>query len=397
MAASMPTAVVALIGSFDELPPGVQASTQRLNAILQAVSDAHSMPGGLGTFVVGGSMHCGSEHNVVFQRIEGPSTPLRLIVQKAGVDIFVRLYEWSTGGVLSAIVDAKTAVADDRRRVQCCRRFTTALGMPKCATCMLEAAVLHTVEGELIQGVRATDYRLNILLAALLDCGEDGMRVGDVHFACAVAGNKVSLTVELPYQAYPWSPSGLRTAIGDLRLRVYYAADDGVDCPECDGNMATYWAACMPKCPECFMGEVFSAAPSSELIPGVAATEERLGAILTLAHGIELDIDDLDLVGGTAEVPEHGFDIGRSGGRLTVVVTHKCDADDYLEAPTLFQSHYPWSTEGVMTAIQEVREAIASDGVRVACRVCSMEGAQIPAALGMQECVRCALKISLGL
>ncbi len=393
----MPTAVVALIESFDELSPGVQVSTQRLNAILQAVSDAHSMPGGQGAYVVGGSMHCGSEHNVVFQRVESPKTPLRLIVQKAGVDIFVRLYEWSTDGVLSAIVDAKAAVANDRRRVQCCRRFMTALGMPKCATCMLEAAVEHSKTEELIPGVRATDYRLNILLSALLNCDEDGLRVGGVHFACANDGNKMLLTVELPYEVYEWCPRGLMQAIGDQRLRVYYVADERVECPECDGSMPTYWAACMPKCPDCFLEEVFSAAPSSELIPGVAATEERLGAILTLAHGIELDIDDLDLVGGTAEVPEHGFDLGRSGGRLTVVVTHKCNADGYLEAPTLFQSHYPWSTEGVMAAIQEVREAIVSDGVRVACRVCSMEGAQIPAALGMQECVRCALTIALGL
>ncbi len=118
---------------------------------------------------------------------------------------------------------------------------------------------------------------------------------------------------------------------------------------------------------------------------------------MTLAHGIELDIDNLDLVGGTAEVPVHGFDLGRSGGRLTVVVSHKCDAGVFLDVPTLFKSNYPWTTEGVMTAIQEVREAIASDATRGACRVCSMEGAQIPAALGMQECVRCALTIALGL
>mgnify|MGYP002810120337 CR=1 FL=1 len=91
------------------------------------------------------------------------------------------------------------------------------------------------------------------------------------------------------------------------------------------------------------------------------------------------------------------FYIGRFEGMLTVVVTHKCDADVETAIPTLFKSDYPWSTEGVMTAIKEVREAIASDGVRGACRVCSMEGARIPAALGMQECVRCALRISLGL
>ena len=80
---------------------------------------------------------------------------------------------------------------------------------------------------------------------------------------------------------YPWSTRGLMAAICDMRLRVYYAADDGVDCPDCDGNMATYWATCMPKCETCFLAEVFNAAPSSELIPGVAATEERLGAIMT--------------------------------------------------------------------------------------------------------------------
>ena len=257
--------------------------------------------------------------------------------------------------------------------------------------------MLHTEEDELIPGTRATDRRLTTILAAISDFEEDGLRVGDVSFAVAISGSTVSLELEPAFAQYPWTPRGLMAAICDVRLRVSYAADDGADCPDCDGNMATYWATCMPKCPECFLKEVFNAAPSLELIPGVAATEERLGAILTLAHGIELDIDDLDLVGGTAEVPEHGFDLGRSGGRLTVVVTHKCDADDYLEAPTLFQSHYPWSTEGVMAAIQEVREAIVSDGVRVACRVCSMEGAQIPAALGMQECVRCALTIALGL
>ena len=82
---------------------------------------------------------------------------------------------------------------------------------------------------------------------------------------------------------------------------------------------------------------------------------------------------------------------------LAVVVTHKCDADVEAAIPILFQSHYPWSTEGVTAAIQEVREAIASDRARVACRICSMESVQIPAALGMQECARCALRIALGL
>ena len=110
-----------------------------------------------------------------------------------------------------------------------------------------------------------------------------------------------------------------------------------------------------------------------------------------------MNIDELDLVGGTAEAPEHGFDLGRAEGRLTVVVTHKCDADVFIEVPTLFRSHYPWTTDGVMTAIHEVRAAIVSDRARVACRVCSMEGAQMPAALGMKECVRWALRISLGL
>ncbi len=131
MAASMPTAVISLIESFDEISPGVPASTQRLNAILQAVAATHSQPGGQGTFVVGGSQHCGSEHVVVFKRVDCAETPLHLTVQKEGWVIFTHFYKWSTDGVLCAIADAKTAVADDRRRVRCCRRFMTALGMPR--------------------------------------------------------------------------------------------------------------------------------------------------------------------------------------------------------------------------------------------------------------------------
>ena len=124
MAASMPASVVKHITSFLELAPGTRATPARLNAIMQAV--ANNM---FGVMVNGGGTEGNAKHTTILATEDGSGTRLlRLKVKPATEDeddaeasdpIFKCNYPWTPDGMLAAIVDAKTAIADDKLRVAC--------------------------------------------------------------------------------------------------------------------------------------------------------------------------------------------------------------------------------------------------------------------------------------
>ncbi len=88
--------------------------------------------------------------------------------------IFTQMYMFTADGCREALVDAKTAAADHARRVKCgCDvRVWTASGMPKCVMCIMNEAVEHSKNEELIPGLPATHTRLHVIMAAVMTAYE---------------------------------------------------------------------------------------------------------------------------------------------------------------------------------------------------------------------------------
>ena len=268
MASKLPTSVWLLINSFNELEPGVLLTEARLNSILGEVEKAFD--GVLGFVALGNA------EDAVDLELRTEPRRLQVSVKSENDLIFTQMYMFTADGCRAALVDAKTAAADHARRVKCgCDvRVWTASGMPKCMGCIMNEAVEHSKNEELIPGLPATHTRLHVIMAAVMTAyetnpepmafgrGQEGAE-GDVDHGYVRIGVKdvggvwrLQLTVYmhashvvLLRELYPWTPEGMMSAIIDARgikNRV------PVNCPTCPGVYMPR-ARGMPRCLRCML------------------------------------------------------------------------------------------------------------------------------------------------
>ena len=131
------------VASFLQLVPGVRATPARLAVILQHIrKEGEVFMGRHSEAMPGYTVH------IMFNKAEvGSPDVLALEVTSPNDDESFLLetnYPFTPDGLMSALVDAKTAIAEEKQRVPCpgCPDAErTARGMPKCVKCMLTEAV----------------------------------------------------------------------------------------------------------------------------------------------------------------------------------------------------------------------------------------------------------------
>ena len=281
-----------------ELVPGVRATPARFADLLEHVMELYVEGPGYAV-IVGNSTAEDPKHAILLEVDMASGTRrLHLTVNAphdmdgpgflASTSIFEERYPWTPDGMAGAISDAKTAVADDKLRVQCpeCAVKMTASGMPKCLDCTLQAVLempRATPFLELIPGTRASLKLLNTILATVRDDaplaigGGTGrtFKRGIVLTAETVDGTKrLHLVVKAAFnknahygpnssptiyeERYPWTPDGMAKAICDARDTII-ADKLCVLCPDCEGGPALRrrTARGMPKCINCMWDAIF--------------------------------------------------------------------------------------------------------------------------------------------
>jgi len=149
----MPATVVTNITSFLELVPGVRATPARLEALLQDIKEDVEV-------CLGGGTVANPKHGVTITTFgdddDDDKEPDEMVLRvcppfaksagRTGVEtpLYTKKYPISTDGLMRAIVDAKTVIAEEKLRVLCpgCPlRMMTMRGLPKCRNCVLTEAM----------------------------------------------------------------------------------------------------------------------------------------------------------------------------------------------------------------------------------------------------------------
>ena len=151
MASTLPDAVVEKITSSLDLIPGMRATPQKLQSLLDHIEQRCE--------IIGGGTADAPKHGVALA-VHGRKTTrqLHLVVKHPWVkseefyhvpDLFREQYPVTPDGLLQALDDAKTRIADHLKRGGCpdCemaeppRKRARALGMPKCCSCVLRTTL----------------------------------------------------------------------------------------------------------------------------------------------------------------------------------------------------------------------------------------------------------------
>jgi hypothetical protein len=307
----MPVSVSSHIESYSELLPGVKGTPDRLNAMMEHIDTTGS---------TGIMRDAEDNHGFCFVASYDESTSdigirytkrLDLIIfcanrpKECWDETMERNYPWTPDGMLAAICDGKTAVADARLVVDCpdCAASNvyvkTASGLPKCMNCVMQALlerppvtpllelipgtkaspkVLYTIMGQIkhadtamlyVGGGSASNHKNGASLSRKFEAATYGthgtqrtLRMTNLRLRLYAPFDLVkSLTVEpdiIFESLYAWTPDGLLEAIFDAQTTLTKESLRS-PCPDCAlkvPHLGVRTASGMPKCMECMMRAV---------------------------------------------------------------------------------------------------------------------------------------------